>query len=401
MASVNQKAINLWTARVIPIVLVGLAGYSTINTTPVDYLLKPAPTVRNTRSGAGIAILTVYNSLLLLLALAYFRLIHTVITNPGYTPRGPQWHAQNANKRRHSRSHRAKQTPSDLEKQNGSLGQHSTYSETLSALPYNHDSSVYGPADGIAAPGLQDFYQRDVFSCESDGRPIWCSTCLNWKLDRAHHCREKNGVNIHWVVVLSLAALFSLFLLGMGASSLQFVFQNTTTIENLSRKTKVWQLAIHMPNTMLQTDNPSLFRTITYGPDPTSTRTFAILHSKPGENPWDLGYIRNFKAVMGEHWYDWILPIKRSPCTNHDRLDCEFETGPVVERMKREAGIDAPSPSETIDGKSRRHRRRRQRRRRSTHLRGEDRVVENGTDGERHHRHERRRSESRRHSGES
>ncbi|KAL8686125.1 MAG: hypothetical protein Q9224_005545, partial [Gallowayella concinna] len=356
-----------------------------------DYLLKPAPAVRNTRSGAGIAILTVYNSLLLLLALAYFRLIHTVITNPGYTPRGPQWHAQNANKRRNSRSHRAKQIPSDLEKQNGSLGQHSTYSETLSALPYNHDSSVYGPADGIAAPGLQDFYKRDVFSCESDGRPIWCSTCLNWKLDRAHHCREVGrcvrkmdhfcpwvgGIvsetsqkffvlfviwgSVYCVFTLAImakfvaerpeelltktasAALFSLFLLGMGASSLQFVFQNTTTIENLSRRTKVWQLAIHMPNTMLQTDNPPLFRTITYGPDPTSTRTFAILHSKPGENPWDLGYIRNFKAVMGEHWYDWILPIKRSPCANHDRLDCEFETGPVVERMKREAGIDTPS----------------------------------------------------------
>lgn len=39
-------------------------------------------------------------------------------------------------------------------------------------------------------PGLEDFYKREVFTCESDGRPIWCSTCLNWKLDRAHHCRE-------------------------------------------------------------------------------------------------------------------------------------------------------------------------------------------------------------------
>ncbi|KAL9595319.1 MAG: hypothetical protein Q9219_006515 [cf. Caloplaca sp. 3 TL-2023] len=131
----------------------------------------------------------------------------------------------------------------------------------------------------------------------------------------------------------------------MSGSSLQFVFQNTTTIENLSRRTKVWQLAVHMPNPP-QSSDPPPFRVVTYGQpspdthDPTSSdrpsnlRTFAILHSRPGENPFDLGYFRNFKSVMGDRWYDWLLPIKHSPCTGHDRFDCEFETGPVVERMK-------------------------------------------------------------------
>ncbi|KAI4240172.1 MAG: hypothetical protein L6R40_005305 [Gallowayella cf. fulva] len=209
------------------------------------------------------------------------------------------------------------------------------------------------------------------------------------------------GVNIHWIVVLSLAGLFSLFLLGMSGSSLQLVFQNTTTIENLSRKTKVWQLAIFMPNASMQHDKPPLFRTITYGQDPNSTRIFAILHSRPGENPWDLGYSRNFKSVMGEHWYDWVLPIKRSPCANHNRFDCEFETGPVVERMRREAGIATPDPP-GMEEKPRRHHRRR-RRRPSTHTRPEDPTAEgNGADGngeKRQHRHHRRRSESGRDSG--
>jgi len=40
------------------------------------------------------------------------------------------------------------------------------------------------------APDLRQFYTKDVFTCEGDGRPIWCSTCLNWKPDRTHHCRE-------------------------------------------------------------------------------------------------------------------------------------------------------------------------------------------------------------------
>ncbi|KAI4131727.1 MAG: hypothetical protein LQ338_001049, partial [Usnochroma carphineum] len=217
------------------------------------------------------------------------------------------------------------------------------------------------------------------------------------------------AVNVHWIVVLALAALFSLFLLGMSASSLQLVFLNSTTIENLSRKTKVWQLAIHMPNPP-QGPTPPPFRTITYGQplpgapdaqDPASTgqpsepRTFAILHSKPGENPWDLGYYRNFKSVMGDHWYDWFLPIKPSPCAEHDRLDSEFETGPVVERMKREAGIIAPSQGE-LEEKPRNRRRRR--RRRSTRARSGD--PESGVDevsevnAKRHHRRHRRRSES-------
>lgn len=158
--------------------------------TAVDYLLNPVPTVRKPRSGAGIVILTIYACLLLFLALTYFRLAHTVVTNPGYTPRGPQWHTERKNKRTHSRSRQTTHTTTDLEKHNGSLGPHSNVNGTLSALPQNHDAFTYGPANGIFAPGLHDFYKRDVFTCESDGRPIWCSTCLNWKLDRAHHCRE-------------------------------------------------------------------------------------------------------------------------------------------------------------------------------------------------------------------
>ncbi|KAL9025966.1 MAG: hypothetical protein Q9196_005296, partial [Gyalolechia fulgens] len=170
----------------------------------------------------------------------------------------------------------------------------------------------------------------------------------------------------------------------MSGSSLQFVFQNTTTIENLSRRTKVWQMAIYMPSPP-QGTNPPPFRTVTFGqppPDsqdpaqtvqPSNPRTFAILHSRPGENPWDLGYFRNFKSVMGDHWYDWILPIKHSPCARHDVVDCEFETGPVVERMKREAGIVPPNHTDT-DAKPRRHRR--GRRRRSTHTQLEESAAE-------------------------
>ena len=155
----------------------------------------------------------------------------------------------------------------------------------------------------------------------------------------------------------------------MTGSSLQFAIVNTTTIENLSRKTIVWTLALYMPK--LSEATPG-FRTISYSAGPTSegsnahtdhpsreVRTFAILYTKPGENPFDLGPYRNFVSVFGEYWYDWLLPIRYSPCCNHDRQEGEFAMGPVVQRMRREAGIEFPKEMDEKSHRRRRHRRRR------------------------------------------
>ncbi|KAL8762840.1 MAG: hypothetical protein Q9184_001226 [Pyrenodesmia sp. 2 TL-2023] len=225
--------------------------------------------------------------------------------------------------------------------------------------------------------------------------------------ERAHEGLASR--DIHFIVVLTLAGFFGLFLIGMSASSFQFLFLNSTTIENLSRKTKVWQLAVHMPTPPPGSDPPP-FRTITYGQplpgapgaqdpaptgQPSEPRTFAILHSKPGENPWDLGWRRNFMSVMGDHWYDWFLPIKHSPCARHDRMDCEFETGPVVERMKREARLVIPDRTDNEE-KPRRHRRRRRGRSTGTRAGGPETGAQDpgGEEPKRHHRRHRRRRRS-------
>ena len=168
--------------------------------------------------------------------------------------------------------------------------------------------------------------------------------------------------------------------MGMTGSSLQFALLNSTTIENLSRKNVVWTLAVHMPK---PPEVSSGFRTISYSNAQNLSdhltdleqrpsdgiRTFAILHTKPGENPFDLGQYGNFKAVMGDRWYDWFLPLRYSPCCNHDHEDSHFAMGPVVQRMRKEAGIAPPDHAD--DEKSaRRHRRRRKR---SRHHRGRER----------------------------
>lgn len=177
----------------------------------------------------------------------------------------------------------------------------------------------------------------------------------------------------------------------MSGTSLQLASTNVTTIENINRYSKIWNLAIYIPPHQLQrifnpdnTDNndksqwAQTFRTVTYPlqpVDPSSpqannpstipstndaakvSRTFAILTTQPGENPFDLGDpIENLKQVMGYTLLDWILPFKVSPCVDHSSQESAYPLGPVVERLKRDAGL-----SVTVDNKERTHRRRRHR----------------------------------------
>ena len=42
------------------------------------------------------------------------------------------------------------------------------------------------------APTLDEILSKEIFVCEPDGTPKWCSTCSIWRPDRSRHCREKD-----------------------------------------------------------------------------------------------------------------------------------------------------------------------------------------------------------------
>lgn len=139
---------------------------------------------------------------------------------------------------------------------------------------------------------------------------------------------------------------------------------NLTTIENLNRQSAVWTLAIRVPDRILSKFNAQLappYRLVSYPlqPEPPGPETptevpptgkqhvFAILQTSPGENPYDLGSpLKNLQQVLGFTIFDWLLPLKHSPCADHSSLESAFALGPVVTRIKREAGLD---PGDTSD----------------------------------------------------
>ena len=99
---------------------------------------------------------------------------------------------------------------------------------------------------------------------------------------------------------------------------------------------RIWKGTITYP-LYLPTDRPPL-----PAPQP---RTFAILETLPGMNPWDLGSRwMNFKAVMGNQLHDWLLPVRHSPCCDHTSTVSQYPLGPDFQELLIEAGL-APRPA--------------------------------------------------------
>lgn len=199
------------------------------------------------------------------------------------------------------------------------------------------------------------------------------------------------------------AAFFGLFTAGMAGTSSGLALRNLTQVEHLGVKSKFHTLAVLIarPEEESSKKHPVMFPTIVYplvnntplhnseqsgivpasespeslqgGTSPATssprdlkaTRTFAILQSNPGEHPWDLGsFLLNWKSVMGDNIIDWFLPIKRSPCCNHEDTESYFPMGPALDSVY--AQLQARNPEALNPSKEaaarRRHRSKRSRR---------------------------------------
>ncbi|KAK3062037.1 hypothetical protein LTS18_004954, partial [Coniosporium uncinatum] len=243
-------------------------------------------------------------------------------------------------------------------------------------------------AGGMISETSQKFFMQFVFYATIYTGFTWITLAILL----AERKRITGDVNVHWAVVLGLGVLFFLFNAGMVGKSLQLAFQNLTTVEELTKGTRTEFVAVLVPrpNDQLPPVPPRTSRsnlpyqptpfmgTITYPLQqplsrtpshqssrgesasnsqssalPANARTFAILRVPSGTNLWDINPRENLKSIFGSNVFEWILPIKYSPCCDHGNLESQYPFGPELEYLKTDAGLARSS----LDNRKRRHRR--------------------------------------------
>ncbi|KAI8950414.1 DHHC palmitoyltransferase-domain-containing protein [Xylaria longipes] len=403
----STKAATRWTTRIVPVVLavaVAYATYVVVARVCVKYLLGSL-----NEPGAAVAILVLYFLFFLFMICTYARTLYNANFNPGVVPLGPR----------------------AVERQKAKGGERMM--QSYGADDLEGRAYAAGPDSDPDSPGLESFYSRDAFVCESDGRPKWCSECCNWKPDRVHHSREisrcvhrmdhycpwaggmiaENSFKFfvqfttytalfcavvlgssayvlhrqvqhgappdpYLIAVIAIAAFFGLFSFLMTVTSARYIFLNMTNVDILAFHQKVYHLAVRVPRgtrsdrfgvvvyplTKPQTGSSDRKTGVSSlglkdqdarkqagdltatSRDDLATRTFAILETNPGENPWDLGPWRNWQSVMGSNPLDWLLPIRHSPCTSHENGEGLYPMDRMLDQLRSRYGLSAGPPSD-------------------------------------------------------
>ncbi|KAH6607226.1 hypothetical protein Trco_003539 [Trichoderma cornu-damae] len=393
----SSRSSTRWAVRIIPLFIASILAVATANhpqnvLATVGYLYR-----KKGQAGVVTAFLVLYFFFFLLMAASYLRTFFTVQLNPGVVPLAPQLQAQRDAAEKLRKRHKRNR---DVE-----------------------DRALAPPDPNPDSPGLEAFYSKDVFVCEVDGRPKWCSECQQWKPDRSHHssdlgrCVRKMDHFCPWVggmvsetsfnfftqfcfycslfcavslaagaysfqqhhsdgdppdgwalATIILAILFGTFTFGMTLTSFRYILANTTTVDMLKRP-HTFVLAVRIPQSTPPSDKYTVIvyplRGLPWRPgsegqhhicplhgpvhgpvhgpasarDQLAERKFAILRTKPRENPWDLGAVQNWKSVMGDNFLEWVLPIRHSPCCNHDSMESDYRFGPLVSRLRKRFGV--------------------------------------------------------------
>jgi palmitoyltransferase len=165
----------------------------------------------------------------------------------------------------------------------------------------------------------------------------------------------------HLIAILAIGGFYGLFTFLMTVTSWRYIVTNMTNVDMLGARKKVYQLAVRIPRGDKVADK---YQTVTYPlpkaaennngltpahslRDDLAIRTFAILKTHPGENPWDLGVWKNWQEVMGTNILDWLLPIRKSPCVDHDAQETYYRMDKMLRNIRTRYGIDEVSADET------------------------------------------------------
>nr|BAA21415.1 pi035 [Schizosaccharomyces pombe] len=133
----------------------------------------------------------------------------------------------------------------------------------------------------------QKFFYQFLFYGFSAACMVLISTAI--MISRTYHYRSLPGT---WIFVLVFSAFGVLFLGVMLVRHTGYLLLNINSHEAKNWKTRIYSFSVFFPEHM---------------------DSRVLVQSDPGDLPWDRGYSENWRAVMGDHWYNWILPLRRSP----------------------------------------------------------------------------------------
>lgn len=113
--------------------------------------------------------------------------MYNVLWDPGYLPLGAERVQAESTSHDSKRSHRKRHHRKSSSRQAGNTEK---AGQSNVDLERGINAHAGGKAYQLDSAGLESFYTKDVFVCQEDGRPSYCSSCCQFKTDRAHHCRE-------------------------------------------------------------------------------------------------------------------------------------------------------------------------------------------------------------------
>ncbi|KAK9239976.1 DHHC palmitoyltransferase-domain-containing protein [Lipomyces kononenkoae] len=351
--------------KIVPVVLLGTVGYAAYVYCYLFAYHSMISSDGGSRKRKGIAFIVVFIYLAVIL-IAYCAAINFV--GPGLVPRG--WGKLS------ERSLAAKET--------GEGGLHTEPSapaatsrqsqERIRGITPERDleKQVNGKANDNNVP--------EAFICESDGYPLWCSRCQSVKPDRAHHsseldrcvikmdhycpwvgaiigfknyklfylfvvtcfsfttfvfvtltiytaiyANERGHVTAQFVVIDALSGVFAALLVPFVCMHTFYILENITTIEYLGRHYRLSLVSIAV--------------------DEKQPELRGITETEFGMKLWDCGPWQNWKSVMGNHIWEWVLPWNT---TEADGFSFQWNPKELtalrekVERARQSNSMDGP-----------------------------------------------------------
>jgi len=143
------------------------------------------------------------------------------------------------------------------------------------------------------------------------------------------------------------ACIFGIFSAGMTYSTAELIIRDLGTIDSLSARTKVYQLAIHDPNPP-PADHINAYKPngprVWLPPNPApgeSRRCFAIARTQPGENPWKCNTVyESFCLALGGGFWQWfsLAGVPKPGSAGGERGFYPWNAA-IITRLKQEAGM--------------------------------------------------------------